>query len=486
MRSVLSVLMSLMLLCDCSLAGEPTLPLSRFSCKFTPSAIRLARDGRHLLIASPKNRVSRWDLLKKKCLVTVDLPNPDDNTLTLCPDGRRAILARYNHPLRIFDVANGKEWQIQHKVKACRAVALSRDESLLASVGYETIQLWDLNRKTVRKFSEVEGIVFSAVFFPDGKRLATATSHGVTIWDVSTGKSIQYFKAASHDAPTLTTCPLGEILAHGAIGVRTWEPRSRSPILHFTASQFSNPIRPRFTRNGLTLLLVQGGKVTLVDLVTREEIGVVLHRGKQILFDVNRRGDRLVYVDKSGQGEVFDLTLSTGQKQTMSALWDQLKSPLAKSAYQAYWKLFSMPKQTLSMLSEQLAAPPKSRESEIRQWIRELNHDDYLIRENAQQRLTQVGTDVILPLRKVTKKSITLEQRRRIRKVLKIVVPQPSQKKLRSNREDRALTLLLQLGTKESKALLQKLTTMTRKPELASKARERLRLWDRFQSAKEK
>jgi RNA polymerase sigma factor (sigma-70 family) len=88
-------------------------------------------------------------------------------------------------------------------------LALSPMGNVLASVGQNTLLLWDLT--THQRMRELDGKnARAAAFSPDGKVLASAGGDDILLWDVATGKEIRRFKNAGH---TLAFSPNGEILA---------------------------------------------------------------------------------------------------------------------------------------------------------------------------------------------------------------------------------------------------------------------------------
>ena len=101
-------------------------------------------------------------------------------------------------PIKVWDASTGKErWSLLgHHVSAYR-LAFSPDGRLLASAGYQSISIWDLAMGArLSEFNPKETIDGSEnlVFSPDGKLLIIAGGNTVQSSDVKTGKRLALFQ----------------------------------------------------------------------------------------------------------------------------------------------------------------------------------------------------------------------------------------------------------------------------------------------------
>jgi WD40 repeat protein len=90
---------------------------------------------------------------------------------------------------------------------------LSPDGKYLAACSQSEAKIWNLTRPTVvgpQKFS-LPGV--RAVFSPDGTRIATAGSHGVKVWDATSGNPIVAMNDNESDATCVAFSPDGRRLA---------------------------------------------------------------------------------------------------------------------------------------------------------------------------------------------------------------------------------------------------------------------------------
>jgi WD40 repeat protein len=118
---------------------------------------------------------------------------------TLSPDGK--ILAvgggeTNGGHLRLCDAANGKEIAaLPRNNNWLFTLVFSPDGKWLASGGSAPIQVWDvIQHKEIAVFKDLTNSVTLVAFSPDGKRLAAAANRQVKVWDVSSGKELISFR----------------------------------------------------------------------------------------------------------------------------------------------------------------------------------------------------------------------------------------------------------------------------------------------------
>ena len=155
------------------------------SCRFDPSM-------RFVFAGAQDYRVWRWELATgKKTEVPVE---SWVRGMAFGDDGKTLVTAGYDGRLIWWPLAADKPQPLrsidQHQGWV-RAVAVSPDNSLLASVGNDRlVRLWDMREGTlVREMAGHDSHIYSVAFHPDGKQLATGDLNCNLIgWDVKTGR----------------------------------------------------------------------------------------------------------------------------------------------------------------------------------------------------------------------------------------------------------------------------------------------------------
>ncbi len=129
------------------------------------------------------------------------------------PDLRLAAVSQEH--TRVFELKDGTE--LWNQKFAARTLAFSPDGKLLAGGGKEDICLWDTatGQEVDRLVGHTSG-VNSLVFWPDGKKLASASSdRTIRIWDLSTRTCVDTLRGHRKQAGPVTLMPDHQTLLSG-------------------------------------------------------------------------------------------------------------------------------------------------------------------------------------------------------------------------------------------------------------------------------
>lgn len=162
-------------------------------------------------------------------------------SLAFAPDGKTLALGTWNGAVKLLDFATGRELPAppRHKYWVC-SVAFSPDGKRLASAGgnefmaagnnYQKnaeVKLWDVAAGTeIGPLNGHTDKVFSAVFSPDGKTLATGSAdRTVRLWDVATMKERRTLKGHTDAVSSVAISSDGATLASASWDrtVKLWD-----------------------------------------------------------------------------------------------------------------------------------------------------------------------------------------------------------------------------------------------------------------------
>jgi WD40 repeat protein len=170
----------------------------------------LSPDGQALLIGWSRGGFTLWDLSTGKSTQPeiahrrYELVGGEEKPLeaevsavAFSPNGKLALSAGGDDPVRLWEVPSGKELRSFKGHKSATAVAFSRDGKLLLSGGSDgSIKLWNAaTGKCLRTWTNPEGPVVSVAFSHDSKRALSLVGgqRACTVWDVQTGNAVRTF-----------------------------------------------------------------------------------------------------------------------------------------------------------------------------------------------------------------------------------------------------------------------------------------------------
>jgi hypothetical protein len=149
--------------------------------------------------------------------------------------------------------------------------------------------------------------------------------------------------------------------------------------------------------------------------------------------------------------------------------WHELAGNDAERAFRAICRLIAAPKSTVAFLAEQLKRDNVA-DVRIQRWIVELDSDIFIQRENAQRQLARLGAEVVDELREALKTTPSLEAKRRLERLLRILPAID----LKSLQRARALEVLERISTPEAAAVLKELAGAAPSSRLTREARDSL------------
>ncbi len=168
--------------------------------------LAFAPDGRTLASGGLGETIRLWDLKtgKEAGRFQAQPPRPKDKSeapwyeglihaLAFSPDGRTLASAAMHSPVRLWDVAAGKEvLDLRGNPRVACSLAFSPDGQVLAAGdGMRTVRLWEAaTGKEIRHIQTDQGYVTGLAFVRGGEVLLTSGDGAIRLWEVRSGAEI--------------------------------------------------------------------------------------------------------------------------------------------------------------------------------------------------------------------------------------------------------------------------------------------------------
>ncbi|HEY7158362.1 MAG TPA: sigma-70 family RNA polymerase sigma factor [Gemmataceae bacterium] len=445
------------------------------------SSISPMPDGQTIATTSYDHRIRFWEPATgrevRRRVVAADHSQ-------LQADGRTYLTGGADRLNRVHDLATGEELAVLRGHEARFSFGLSPDRKTLASMNAEKmVRLLDPATGAVRHtLTKVKNPVSGMSFTSDGRTLAIwADDRTITIWDVATGTKRRQFLGPADEVQepggsplpyTAALSPDGKLLAFGLQNNRpqpgilpVFDTATGKEVRRFTTAA-DGVSQLAFSLDGKSLAWGgwSEGTVYLGEIATgRERRHFAGHIGRlySLVFSVDGKllisgsEDTTALIwDLTGQltrGKIFVKPLSSTDLETH---WKALAAADAAAGYRAVQMLAADPERSVPYLRARLHPVAIADEKRLKQWIDDLDSEQFTVREKAASELEKLGESALHAMRKTLDERPALETRRRLEQLIEKQEREewsPSPEHLRIRR---ALEVLERAGTTEAKDVL--------------------------------
>jgi RNA polymerase sigma factor (sigma-70 family) len=446
--------------------------------------IAVSPDGKTLAAGTFLKTVHMWDVTTGQPLRRIDGHQHGVYPVAFSPDGRRLATGSRDGTARVWDVPTQRQLHSFLAYDAPRSgdvwvygLSFAADGKRLAGACRDgRVRVWDVERgKELVRCEGHNAAVWGVAFAPDGKTLVSCGDDAaVRLWDATDGKPVRTLgDPAQYES--IAFAPDGRLVAAGARDgtVRLFNPAT-GRVVHTLKEHANATFRNRLYRDGRTLAFSPDGRmvasgswqvVQLWEVATgQERLAFAAHRGEVMSVAFLADGRRLATGSPDTTAVVWDLSgcvldgrppaRVTGME--LETLWADLFGNDGHKSYRALWSLTGSPREVLPLLRGRLKPATKVDRDRLARLVKDLDADDFEVREKATDELAKVGGAAEEALRKALEGAPTAEMKQRVELLLgKLQTASASPER---THESRALELLEQLRTPEAREQLRELS----------------------------
>jgi RNA polymerase sigma factor (sigma-70 family) len=446
--------------------------------------VALSADGKVLAAGTTFKTVYLWDVATGRPLRWLEGHEHGVYPVAFSPDGKRVASGSRDGTARVWDAASGKEL---HKflgydgAKSGEAwvygLSFAPDGRRLAAACRDgLVRVWDLGTgKESARCEGHAGFAWGVAFAPDGKTLVSCGDDAVRLWDAATGREVRVLAEGSR-FEAVGFSPDGRLVAAGTKdgGVRLIDVASGRTLQTLKEREKEAEYRTNLIyRDGRTVAFSPDGRmvawgswqvVQVWEVATgQERLAFSAHRGEVMSVAFFPDGRRLATGSPDTTALVWDLASCafggrgpakvTGAE--LDGLWVDLFGDDGHKSYRALCALSGTPKEALAALRARLKPVPGADRERLARLIKDLDADDFDVREKATAELAKLGSAAEGALRAALEGGPSAEMKQRIgslQEKLNAAPVSPEQV-----RQSRALELLERLETAEARDFLNEL-----------------------------
>ena len=193
------------------------------------NSVSVSPDGRRAVSGGLDSTLRVWDLETGRCLRTLEGHADVVRSVSVSPDGRRAVSGSGDKTLRVWDLETGRCLRTLegHTSGVCSVSASPDGRRAVSGSGDSTLRVWDL--ETGRCLRTLEGHtsgVWSVSASPDGRRAVSGSwDSTLRVWDLETGRCLRTLEGHAVVVWSVSVSPDGRraVSGSGDKTLRVWD-----------------------------------------------------------------------------------------------------------------------------------------------------------------------------------------------------------------------------------------------------------------------
>ena len=193
------------------------------------SSVSMTPDGQRAVSASWDEKLRVWNLETGRCLRVLEGHTGMVLRVSVTPDGLRAVSASWDNTLRVWELETGQCLRVlEGHTDKVNSVDVTPDGLRAVSASFDkTLRVWDLETgRCLRVLEEHASAVFSVSVGPNGLRAASASADGtLRVWDLETGRCQRVLEGHTQwvNSESVTPDDLRAVSASADRTLRVWD-----------------------------------------------------------------------------------------------------------------------------------------------------------------------------------------------------------------------------------------------------------------------
>ena len=174
------------------------------------SSVSVSPDGRRAVSGGCDKTLRVWDLETGQCLRTLEGHTDEVSCVSMSPDGRHAVSCSRDFTARVWDLETGQCLRtLEGHAYWVNIVSVSPDGRHVVSGSSKTLRVWDLETgQCIRTLEGHTDGVVRVSMSPDGRRAVSGSwDKTLRVWDLDTGQCLRTLEGHASGVDSVSVSP---------------------------------------------------------------------------------------------------------------------------------------------------------------------------------------------------------------------------------------------------------------------------------------